>query len=72
MSEACSKEVDVARGDEHSEQPTVQDRRVAIHTDTYDIDEAALGTNLPKRYYLSSSFIGTVTVCCLDNGQDIC
>jgi len=35
---------------------------VAIHTATYDIDEAALGINIPKRYYLSPGFIGTVVV----------
>jgi hypothetical protein len=38
------------------------DRHVAIHTDTFDIDEDALGTNLPKHYYMSPGFIGTVTV----------
>jgi hypothetical protein len=37
--------------------------RIAIHTDTYDIDEDALGINLPKRYYFSPGFIGTVVVC---------
>ena len=36
---------------------------VAIHTDTYDIDIDALGINLPKRYYLSPGFVGTVIVC---------
>lgn len=50
--------------DEHIEQAshTHQDAHVAIHTDTYDIDEDALGTNLPKHYYRSPGFIGTVTV----------
>jgi hypothetical protein len=36
---------------------------VAIHTDTYDIDIDALGINLPKHYYLSPGFVGTVIVC---------
>jgi hypothetical protein len=36
---------------------------VAIHTDTYDIDIDALGINLPKHYYLSPAFVGTVIVC---------
>lgn len=50
--------------DEHVEQSMHShgEAHVAIHTDTYDIDEDALGTNLPKRYYLSPGFIGTVTV----------
>jgi hypothetical protein len=38
------------------------DHHVAIHTDTYDIDEDALGNNLPKNYYMSPGFIGTVVV----------
>jgi len=50
--------------DEQIEQSphTLRDAHIAIHTDTYDIDEDALGTNLPKHYYLSPGFIGTVTV----------
>lgn len=35
---------------------------IAIHNETYDIDEAALGTNLPEKYYWSPAFIGTVAV----------
>jgi hypothetical protein len=35
---------------------------VAIRTDTFAIDEDALGQNLPKHYYRSISFIGTVIV----------
>jgi hypothetical protein len=35
---------------------------IAIHTATYDIDEAALGISIPKRYYLSPGIIGTVAV----------
>jgi hypothetical protein len=38
------------------------DDHIAIHTETYDIDVDALGTNLPKRYYWSPGFIGTVVV----------
>lgn len=41
--------------------PTTNDH-VAIKTDTYAIDEAALGHDLPKHYYRSIGFIGTVTV----------
>jgi hypothetical protein len=50
--------------DEHVEQSmhTTRDAHIAIHTDTYDIDEDALGNNLPKHYYMSPGFIGTVTV----------
>jgi hypothetical protein len=50
--------------DEQIEQSihTAADRHVAIHTDTYDIDEDALGHNLPKNYYMSLGFIGTVIV----------
>lgn len=50
--------------DEQIEQSmhSMRDAHVAIHTDTYDIDADALGTNLPKRYYFSPGFIGTVTV----------
>ena len=36
--------------------------RIAIHTDTYDISEDTLGRNLPKRYWWSPGFIGTVLV----------
>ena len=50
--------------DVHIEQsmPTARDAHIAIHTDTYDIDEDALGNNLPRHYYMSPGFIGTVTV----------
>lgn len=41
----------------------VQDH-IAIKTDTYAIDEDALGQNLPKHYYRSFGFIGTVIVSC--------
>ncbi|KAK5014999.1 hypothetical protein BJ546DRAFT_1060267 [Cryomyces antarcticus] len=41
--------------------------RVAIHTETYNIDESALGHDLPKHYYLSPGFIGTVVALCLGN-----
>lgn len=50
--------------EQHVEQSTqkYRDARIAIHNDTYDIDGDALGTNRPKRYYLSPGFIGTVVV----------
>jgi hypothetical protein len=50
--------------EEHIEQSTHHQHHVAIHTDTYDIDEDALGNNLPKNYYMSPGFIGTVIVSC--------
>ncbi|KAF4636561.1 hypothetical protein G7Y89_g1524 [Cudoniella acicularis] len=55
--------------DEQIEQSmhTQRDAHVAIHTETYDIDEDALGTNLPKHYYRSAGFIGTVIALCLGN-----
>ncbi|KIM99947.1 hypothetical protein OIDMADRAFT_42845 [Oidiodendron maius Zn] len=37
------------------------------YVDTYDIDEDALGKNLPKHYYMSPGFIGTVIALCLGN-----
>ncbi|KPI41091.1 putative MFS-type transporter YusP [Cyphellophora attinorum] len=40
---------------------------VAIHNDTYDIAESALGQNLPKNYYRSVGFIGTVVGLCFGN-----
>jgi hypothetical protein len=50
--------------EEHIEQSTHHQHHVAIHTDTYDIDENALGNNLPNNYYMSPGFIGTVIVSC--------
>ena len=49
---------------EHLEQSihNTRDAHIAIQTDTYAIDEDALGTNLPKHYYRSPGFIGTVIV----------
>lgn len=38
------------------------DSHIAIHTETYAIDEDALGKHLPKRYYFTRGFIGTVVV----------
>jgi hypothetical protein len=35
---------------------------VVIKTDTFAVDEAALGAHLPKHYYRSVGFIGTVLV----------
>jgi hypothetical protein len=45
----------------HADHGQAEDH-IAIHTETYDIDVDALGTNLPKRYYWSPGFIGTVVV----------
>lgn len=42
--------------------PAYHSHHIAAQTDTYDIDEDALGINLPPKYYWSSGFIGTVTV----------
>ncbi len=39
-----------------------REEHIAIKTDTYAVDEAALGENLPKHYYRSIGFIGTVIV----------
>jgi MFS family permease len=46
--------------------PTTE-HHVAIHNETFDIAETALGTNLPKHYYRSIGFIGTVVGLCLGN-----
>lgn len=43
------------------------EKHVAIHNETFDIAENALGTNLPKHYYRSIGFIGTVVGLCLGN-----
>ena len=49
---------------------------VVIKNDTFAIDEAALGENLPKHYYRSIGFIGTVAVCDLERevipATDLC
>ena len=52
----------MVREDTHHAEHSLAGDHIAIHTDTYDIDEDALGTNLPKRYYWSPGFIGTVVV----------
>ena len=39
-----------------------RDHHIVIKTDTYAVDEAALGEHLPKHYYRSVGFIGTVIV----------
>ena len=59
--------------EEHVEQSmhSTRDAHIAIHTDTYDIDEDALGNNLPKHYYMSPGFIGTVTVCSIYRPQTL-
>jgi hypothetical protein len=51
----------VQENGQHAEHGRV-DNHIAIHTETYDIDVDALGTNLPKRYYWSPGFIWTVVV----------
>ena len=58
---AGKSEIMVHEDTQHAEHGPVGDH-IAIHTETYDIDEDALGTNLPKRYYWSPGFIGTVVV----------
>lgn len=35
----------------------------AVHNETFDISEDALGNNLGAHYYRSPAFIGTVVVC---------
>ncbi|OAL29462.1 hypothetical protein AYO20_09199 [Fonsecaea nubica] len=39
---------------------SVGEQHIAIQTETFAIDEEALGNNLPKHYYRSVGFIGTV------------
>lgn len=51
----------------HHDQHPGTETEVAIHTATYDISASALGTNLPKHYYRSIGFIGTVVGLCLGN-----
>lgn len=58
---AAAEQADASHDGDLSLKPHLT--RTAIHTDTYDIDVAALGTNLPKRYYWSPGFLGTVLVC---------
>jgi hypothetical protein len=45
-----------------SEDSYIGGDHVAVRTDTFAIDEDALGKNLPKNYYRSIGFIGTVIV----------
>ena len=45
-----------------SEDSCIGGDHVAVRTDTFAIDEDALGQNLPKNYYRSIGFIGTVIV----------
>lgn len=40
---------------------------VAIQTDTFAINEDALGENLPPNYWRSPGFIGTVAALCFGN-----
>ena len=58
---ADKSDILVNENSHHAEHRPAGDH-IAIHTDTYDIAEDALGTNLPKRYYRSPGFIGTVVV----------
>lgn len=46
--------------DEHIQE--VPDRHIAVHTETFDISEDAIGNELPKNYYQNWRFIGVVTV----------
>ena len=38
---------------------------IAVHTQTFDISEAALGHNLSSKYFWSPRFMGIVFVSCL-------
>lgn len=58
---ADKSDIMVQENGQHAEHGPIGDH-IAIHTETYDIDVDALGTNLPKRYYWSPGFIGTVVV----------
>lgn len=60
-----SEQVQVEHFEHNAEgdaEKSLQDYNVAIQTDTFAIDAAALGDSLPPRYYLSPNFIGTVAV----------
>lgn len=46
----------------------VSNEHVAIHNETFAINEDALGTNLARNYYYSPGFIGTLVVCPLEVG----
>jgi hypothetical protein len=48
--------------DQTNEIDNIKTAHIAIQTDTFAIDEDALGLNLPKNYYHSIGFIGTVIV----------
>ncbi|CAI7580078.1 unnamed protein product [Penicillium manginii] len=53
---------------EHTDVPIELDsQHVAIQNETFAINEEALGTNLPKNYYRSFGFIGTIIALCLGN-----
>lgn len=41
---------------------TATEGSIAVQNDTFAIDREALGDNLPKNYYWSPSFIGTIVV----------
>lgn len=49
---------------EHVQSPQNRsNEHIAIKNETFAINEDALGTNLPKNYYYSPGFIGTIVVC---------
>ncbi|KAJ9658280.1 hypothetical protein H2201_007839 [Coniosporium apollinis] len=59
-----------AKGTAHQHEvsePSHRSDHVAIQTETFAIDEDALGKNLPRNYYYSPGFIGTVVALCLGN-----
>jgi hypothetical protein len=64
---ATENQIERASNNSDSPQTTHVDHHVAIHSDTFDIDVNALGTNIPKGYYRSWGFIGTVIGLCLGN-----
>lgn len=45
-----------------STQPARTEERIAVHTETFEISENALGKDLPARYYLDWHFVGVVIV----------
>ena len=51
---------------------TPHTNHVAIKNETFAIDEAALGHDLPKHYYRSWGFVGTVVGLCLGNISNYC
>lgn len=65
MANSNTKTMTVKEEVEHSTafaEDASRDEHVAIKTDTYAVDAAALGEHLPQHYYRSVGFIGTVIV----------